>query len=1233
MSRSSSNSSSRDNSNSNIKGGGRASLSDAVETLLIDCLMKRRRKRTQGTRNCNDDDTTNTSSEHDVKRERKRFVKQLVETYERERVKKQVNGVVGVGVGSVVGSSIPEHEDGEGQPPAAEAVTSASSTSLPTTTIGDAAIVDGKVRVELVEAIYSSGNKNGGTKDKKSKMNQKFKSGTKKVLVLPKAITIPELWIQAQNKLRMKKNKPVRVFVLKEINGIPQEINLETNLAGIDDGTSLYVTATSSSSSSPASAADDRCKDQQQHEKETPSKVNHETPRQSSTAGGEPTTTIDPLDAVKQAYATQQQYPRRQRKRPSSGINLPAPHPTFSDHFDSLPPLSETSSKLPAAESRLEILQAVQDHRVVIICGATGCGKSTQVPQFLWQGLQACNSSSASSSCGSYTNILVTQPRRVAATALARRVAQEMNSPLPGKPGSIVGHHVRLDRAIAEETTQIVYCTVGILLRRMLTSPHTSDPDPKAPSSPPLKDITHIIVDEVHERNVETDFLLTLLRAALPRNPHLRLILMSATASAQLFVDYFAAAFPHQKPLVLNIPGRTFPVETMWLEDCQRLAGGKQIQNYHNQLLMDDEKKEEDEKSSIPLSPRATDVIDYFFVQSLIASIIRKQQADGDLSSTTKNSSTSSTTSKTRTNGAILVFLPGKAEIEASFRVLTRGANDLPLSKDALQIYKLHSGIPRGSQQVIFEPAPMGSVKIVLATNIAETSITIPDVSHVIDAGRVKESRYNSSIRIKELVTVWTSHASAQQRAGRAGRTTAGVCYKLYSRQFFERHLPAQTPPEMIRTPLDELILQLCLLHEQRRDELQGEALANFPKGANPLKLLSQVPEPPPTLNVEQACQHLLDVDALHVVDLTPDCPLYRLTPLGFHLSRLPMDAKVGKTLIVGCILECLEGALTIAATLSCSKSCFYFKNVPKNKKSIIVDRDYELAFQARARLIEGGFGGKDWRGGTVKGDLIAAIACYREWAKRSSDKERFDFACQNALDHVALKEMQELRKQYLDLLIDAGFVSHSSGGSGRSNNRLPQNQFQDDALLTSCCLVAGLYPNVCTLMRPRKGGPKGGRLLTKDGDVCRPQMQSFQSTRVQKAAETGKDAYAVYHNKHRSLGTGNNRSGGEVFLSEVNFVSRYALLLFSGELEIVKNAIVLDGWLKFKIGEKSVAGAVLLLALRDELDQSLLQQISRENNSNGGEHGDDDDDLARQKEQEDTKELMNVVRQLLAEE
>lgn len=481
-----------------------------------------------------------------------------------------------------------------------------------------------------------------------------------------------------------------------------------------------------------------------------------------------------------------------------------------------------------------------------------------------------------------------------------------------------------------------------------------------------------------------------------------------------------------------------------------------------------------------------------------------------------------------------------------------------------------------------------------------------PDVSHVVDTGRVKESRYNSSSRIKELVTVWTSRASAKQRAGRAGRTSAGMCWRLFSENFSNTYLPSQTPPEILRTPLDELVLQVCLLFEQRRDELaKVSSKTDLPIGTSPIKMLRQTPEPPPIGSLEEATEHLLEVDALHLVDTEP-ISLYRLTPLGYHLSRLPMDTKVGKVLIVGCILGCLDGALTVAAALSCTKSCF------QHRWGAAVDAAYESAVEKRLLLIKSGFGGEGWKGGTVKGDLMATLATYNKWSRCKSRKERSDFCRKHALEQVVLWDMHDLRNQFLDCLKDAGFVSRSNDACNRA---------QDDALLTSCCLVAGLYPNVCTLQRPGKGRPKGGRLITKEGEVCRPNSSSFQRDRLSKAASTGKDAYAVYHEKQRSLGTGGKI--GEVFLSEVNFISRFALILFGGELDIVGNSIVLDGWLRFKIGDKGLTGAVLLLTLREELDKIMLNRITNQGGGAGEDQNNDEVEL----------KVVDFVRKLLATE
>jgi HrpA-like RNA helicase len=624
-------------------------------------------------------------------------------------------------------------------------------------------------------------------------------------------------------------------------------------------------------------------------------------------------------------------------------------------------------------------------------------------------------------------------------------------------------------------------------------------------------------------------------------------------------------------------------------------------------------------------------MIDNHLVRSLIRKIVMQQQAEGHLN--TRSDRSNKKGAGFRETGAILVFLPGRAEIDSLARCLH---GDMPLlgNREICSVLKLHSAIPHSQQRSAFQPARKGTVKIILSTNLAESSVTISDVNHCIDTCLVKESRFNSQTRIKELVTVYTSKASGIQRAGRAGRTSPGTCWRLVRQDFWESQLLEQTAPEMIRAPLDELILHVSLLYERRRDELMAEAdegkVANFPPGLRPIKFLSKTPTPPPEASLVEACRHLVEVDALRVVDCndiagTEASWLYRLTPLGYHLSRLPMDAKVGKVLIVGCILGCLDGALTVAASLSCTKSCF-LSSMGNSQKS------WDDVIQARAKLVEDGFGGQEWKGGTVKGDLIAVIAAYRSWKQQKSEQTCLHFCKLHGLDHWTLKDLDQLRKQFMESLIDAGFVPRSNTDD-TSFDTVECNEASEDALLTSCCLVAGLYPNVCTLMRPRKGGPKGGRLLTKDGDICMVSSNSLQKTRLERAAETGKDAYGVFHAKQRNTGTTIGASAHrspQVFLMEMNFVSRFALLLFGGELDICNNATIVDEWLKFKVSRRDsdspneeVENAVLIYFLREALDDIVREYILKTSSN------------AEEKAAmiEHRKAVIEVVRRLLSEE
>ncbi|KAL9186787.1 hypothetical protein ACHAXT_010507 [Thalassiosira profunda] len=1131
---------------SRIKGGGRAVLSADSQAAIIDLLMDLEAEDgNQGA--CDGGDV----SAHEQRRRRKRFAKRLVQRHERRRLRDKFNALS-------VGGDAEEERGGRSrnndvaQTPGQQPSAASSSPN---------------VRVELVEAIFKSDGKKkkGGEKEgkdkkksdkgKKSSNGRDFTIGAKKVAVLSQTTTVKELLKSCKSKLKMKKN-PARAFV-KVGDTSSAMFDLDTDLSGVEDGTTVYVSVT------PAPVKDDE-------------EEGNASDEEGDAAGDEEIE--DPLESVKRAYRQQELHRQPKQLKRMDEIVDEKKRAAF----------EVTRAKLPVAAHKQRILDTIEANPVVVLSGATGSGKSTQVPQFLLEGRPLDPKR---------PYIVVTQPRRVAATSLAQRVAEERGCPPPGAPGSSVGYMVRSDRRVDLRSCQIIYVTIGILLRMLVgrrdegfSSSDTENGDGEIVPQLSINTISHLIIDETHERDVNTDFSLTLLKGMLasPSTSCMpRLVLMSATASTGLFVSYFSTK--GVVPASIEVPGKTFPVDTQWLGDCEKFAG-KTLRTRggssdRGDMRGDGEKNGGD--VGVELSPRAAEAIDNEFVRSLAVAIVKQQQSEGKLEESTNGG-------ECRSTGAILVFLPGLGEIESLARCLFEKGTILS-DRGLCKIYKLHSSVPKSDQRVVFQPASRGTVKIVLATNIAETSVTIPDISHVIDTCRVKESRYNASTRIKELVTVWTSLASMKQRAGRAGRTSNGTCWRLCSEEF-AKGLLLHTVPEMARTPLDELILQIGLLYEQRRDEYNrrageedGYAKRPFSPGFKPLRFLSMTPTPPAERGLAQACKHLLEVEALKIVDHGPSADeqsfLFRLSPLGYHLSRLPMDAKVGKMLIVGCLLGCLDNALTIAAALSCAKSCFMpNRNLDTTK------------IEARDSLVENGFGGKDWTGGTVKGDLIAVIAVFRAWrVEKKCDRDKF--CRRHALNSTSLREMETMQRQFRDLMVDAGLVSRSEGTNDPDSD--DSNIARDDALLTSCCLVGGLYPNVCALIRPT--GPKGGgRLLTHDSNAsCRPSSNSFQRKRVQNASKSGKDVYAMYLAKHQSIGTATpgQKRPPETFLSEVNFVSTFALLLFGGELELVKNALIVDKWLKFKISsdddeDKAKQNAVLILSLRELLDEVILEHV-----------------------------------------
>lgn len=457
-------------------------------------------------------------------------------------------------------------------------------------------------------------------------------------------------------------------------------------------------------------------------------------------------------------------------------------------------PQPKLDADLPVLAAQDDILQAIRQHAVVIISGETGSGKTTQLPQLcllLDRGLSAM--------------IACTQPRRVAARSVAQRLAQELGCQL----GNQVGYQVRFHDQVSERTL-IKVMTEGILLAEI-----ASDPE--------LRRYDTIILDEVHERSLNMDFLLGYLKRLLPQRPDLKLVLTSATLEAERLAQHF-----NQAPII-TVSGRTWPVEIRWRPITSR-----------------EEREEPDEDRDTTTLLKAVD--------ELIA-----LPGQGD----------------------ILVFLPGERDIRRMAEALRKHP---PPHTEILALYARQSV---AEQERVFHLAP--ERRIVLATNVAETSLTVPGVRYVIDTGLARLNRYSLRTKLTQLRIEKISQAAARQRAGRCGRVAAGVCIRLYSEQDYAGRLPF-TPPEILRTSLASVILRLTMLNLGSLDELP---------------LLDK-----PSLRAIEDGYRLLH--ALGAVD-----DQRGLTPLGHDLAPLPLDPRLGRMVLAARDKGCLQEILILVAALS----------------------------------------------------------------------------------------------------------------------------------------------------------------------------------------------------------------------------------------------------------------------------------------------------------------------------
>ena len=613
---------------------------------------------------------------------------------------------------------------------------------------------------------------------------------------------------------------------------------------------------------------------------------------------------------------------------------------------------------LPIYKFKNNVVDAIVRNQVVIICGETGCGKSTQVPSFILE---------HELRHGRQCKIYCTEPRRISAISLARRVSEELGERKEdlGTAGSLVGYSIRLESRMTSQT-RLIYATTGVVMRILERSKD-------------LGDITHLVIDEVHERSIDSDFLLIVLRKLMKVRPRLRIILMSATVNATRFSEYLSAA------PILNVPGRTYPVAVKYLEDAIE-ATGFQLKD----------------RSGDPENPSDSDSLS----NSLPANKTKQALLDslGEYSQNTRNVVVSMNESKVPYNlivkllrtiatkpeyrdysKAILVFLPGMAEI--------RKIHDLIESETSLsskwKIHSLHSSIATEEQERAFLIPPRGMRKIVLATNIAETGVTIPDVTCVIDVGKHKEMRFDEKRQLSRLTEFFISRANAKQRRGRAGRVQEGLCFHLFTKHRHDKLFAEEQTPEILRLSLQDLVLRVKVCKLGGIEETLSEAL-----------------DPPASKNVRSAIEALVDVKALTASE--------DLTHLGRRLASLPLDVFLGKLVLLGTIFGCLDGALTTAAILS-SKSPFVASIHQKSQ-----------ADQAKLSFKKG------------DSDLITtynAVLAYR----RMSSEPRHTFlywSQRNFLSLQILSSIEDLKAQICTTLMDSGFL-----GKERSYSRSVQQQ------------------------------------------------------------------------------------------------------------------------------------------------------------------------------------------------
>nr|ODN99714.1 ATP-dependent RNA helicase DDX35 [Cryptococcus depauperatus CBS 7855] len=577
--------------------------------------------------------------------------------------------------------------------------------------------------------------------------------------------------------------------------------------------------------------------------------------------------------------------------------------------------------RLPIYKHREELLYCVEKYRVVIVVGQTGSGKSTQIPQYLHE---------AGWTEQSHV-IACTQPRRVAATSVATRVAEEVGSIL----GDEVGYSIRFEDLTNPTRTKIKYMTDGMLFRETMMDPL-------------LSRYSVIMIDEAHERGAYTDLLLGLLKKIMKRRPELRIIVSSATIDAEDFMEYFNSNADGNDrsiddAIIVSLEGRMFPVEVSYLKE--------------------------------PCS-------DYCEVLVQTVFDLHLKEPAGD----------------------VLAFLTGREEIDQVLQNVADRLQSLPKAAPKLLALPLYATLPPEEQMLIFDPPPRDTRKVIFSTNIAEASVTIDGIKYVIDSGFVKIKTFNPRTCMDVLTTTPCSLASANQRAGRAGRTSPGKCFRLYPVSILpttnpSSPMPITTPPELVRSDISLYLLQL--------KALGIDNLAKF-----------DFMSPPPSDMMIRALEFLFCLKAI-------DEEGRLTTPMGERMAEVPLDPMMAAILLNSHEFKCGEEILTIAAMTS-------------------VQNVFITAGGTKATMAE-----LERRKFTAEeGDHLTLLNAYNAFVHYGRNDKQW---CGNhRLNYKALSRAMSIRKQLKKYLDRFGIKAESCEG---------------DAARLRKCLVSGYFKNAARMM------------------------------------------------------------------------------------------------------------------------------------------------------------------------